>query len=78
MNVDKLRENLRVKDLTNREIEISELVTRGLSNKEISNQLFITERTVKAHLMNIYSKLDLHSRAQLIIFCLPLLGFKNE
>lgn len=78
MNADKLRENLRIKDLTNREIEVSELVVMGLSNKEIGNQLFITERTVKAHLVNIYSKLELRSRAQLIVFCLPLLGFKNE
>ena len=46
------------KDLTNREIEVSHLVTKGLSNKEIANQLFITASTVKLHLTNIYKKLE--------------------
>lgn len=70
-----LRDVLTHKGLTNREIEVADLVTRGLSNKEIANMLFITEKTVKFHLANIYTKMNLKSRAQLIVWCLPHLGF---
>ena len=75
MSDKSLRNILLEKGLTNREIEVSELVSKGLSNKEVGSQLFITERTVKAHLINLYAKLNLHSRAQLIVFCLPHLRF---
>jgi hypothetical protein len=50
-------------------------VTKGLSNKEVANQLFVTEKTVKFHLTNIYKKMNVKSRAQLIVWCLPHLGF---
>ena len=63
------------KGLSNREAEVADLVTRGLSNKEIGNMLFITEKTVKFHLANIYTKMNVKSRAQLIVWCLPHLGF---
>jgi len=64
--------------LSNREAEVATLVTMGLSNKEIGNQLFITEKTVKFHLVNIYAKMRLASRAQLIVWCLPYLGTNTE
>jgi len=51
------------------------LVSKGLSNKEVANQLFVTEKTVKFHLTNIYKKMNVKSRAQLIVWCLPHLGF---
>lgn len=63
------------KGLSNREAEVATLTTMGLSNKEIGNQLFVTEKTVKFHLTNIYKKLNLKSRAQLIVFCLPFTSF---
>src|ERR1700759_5070219 len=63
------------KGLSNREAEVAELVTKGLSNKEVANQLFVTEKTVKFHLTNIYKKMNVKSRAQLIVWCLPHLGF---
>lgn len=59
------------KGLSNREAEVAELVTKGLSNKEVANQLFVTEKTVKFHLTNIYKKMSLKSRAQLIVWCMP-------
>lgn len=76
MKDNKLKIFLSERGMTKREVEVSALITRGLSNKEIANQLFITDRTVKYHITNIYSKLKLKSRAQLIIYCLPQLDFE--
>ena len=74
-----LRDVLIQKGLSNRESEVAELVSKGLSNKEVANQLFVTEKTVKFHLTNIYKKMNVKSRAQLIVWCLPHLGFvENE
>ena len=70
-----LRDILIQKGLSNREAEVAELVSKGLSNKEVANQLFVTEKTVKFHLTNIYKKMSVKSRAQLIVWCLPHLGF---
>ncbi len=70
-----LRDVLIQKGLSNREAEVGELVSKGLSNKEVANQLFVTEKTVKFHLTNIYKKMNVKSRAQLIVWCLPHLGF---
>ena len=50
-------------DLTDRELEVLNAVARGDRSKEIAYALGITERTVKAHLSNIYSKLGVDSRA---------------
>lgn len=73
-----LRDVLIQKGLSNREAEVAELVTKGLSNKEVANQLFVTEKTVKFHLTNIYKKMSVKSRAQLIVWCLPHLGFVEK
>src|SRR5476651_2565606 len=73
-----LRDALIQKGLSNREAEVAELVTKGLSNKEVANQLFVTEKTVKFHLTNIYKKMNVKSRAQLIVWCLPHLGFVEK
>lgn len=50
-------------DLTGRELEVLDAVAQGERSKEIAYRLGITERTVKAHLSNIYSKLGVDSRA---------------
>lgn len=74
-----LRDVLIQRGLSNREAEVAELVSKGLSNKEVANQLFVTEKTVKFHLTNIYKKMNVKSRAQLIVWCLPHMGFiENE
>jgi DNA-binding NarL/FixJ family response regulator len=51
--------------LTNREIEIVRLVATGLRNKQIADQLSITEGTVKIHLHTIFEKLGVSSRVEL-------------
>jgi len=61
-------QNLRLDRLTPREREIASLVGRGATNREIANQLSVTERTVKAHLTAIFHKLGLPSRIQLALF----------
>jgi DNA-binding NarL/FixJ family response regulator len=53
--------------LTKRENEVAELAVTGLTNKEIASHMSITERTVKAHLSNIYEKLDVHDKFALAI-----------
>ena len=53
--------------LTAREMEILKLASRGLSNKEMSEKLFISLRTVKAHMTNIFNKLGCSSRTDAII-----------
>ena len=58
----------RVHDLTNREIEIVELVGRGMNNKEIAKELTIGEATVRHHLSSVYSKLGVEDRLNLAIF----------
>ena len=60
--------NSPVNSLTLREHEIAHLIRCGASNKEIADQLNITERTVKAHLTAIFQKLRLSNRLQLAIF----------
>jgi predicted ArsR family transcriptional regulator len=42
-------------------------LTHGLSNKEIANKLFVTEKTVKFHLTNIYRKSQVKSRTQFVV-----------
>lgn len=54
--------------LTPREIEIVGMVARGLRNKELAERLTITEGTVKIHLHNIYRKLKLENRVELILY----------
>ena len=49
--------------LTGREVEVLRLVASGMTNREISNKLFISEKTVARHISNIFTKLDLSSRA---------------
>lgn len=53
--------------LTAREREIANLVGNGLANKAIATRLGITERTVKAHLGAVFSKLEVHDRLQLAL-----------
>ena len=55
------------KVLSDREIEISGLVSNGFSNEQIGKKLNISEATVKTHIRNIYSKTGIHDRANLAI-----------
>ena len=53
--------------LTTREDEILRLVNKGLANRTIAKQLGITERTVKAHVSKLFSKMGVHGRVELIL-----------
>ena len=51
-----------IKTLTKREMEILRLVAEGLTNEEIGKKIFISEKTVKTHLTNIFDKLKVNNR----------------
>ncbi|OLC53568.1 MAG: hypothetical protein AUH85_13920 [Chloroflexi bacterium 13_1_40CM_4_68_4] len=55
-------------DLTPREREVLKLIASGRANKEIGNELGISERTVKTHISNIFSKLQLTDRTQAALY----------
>ncbi|HLK94776.1 MAG TPA: response regulator transcription factor [Nocardioidaceae bacterium] len=54
--------------LTDRELQVLRLVARGLSNKDVAKDLFISENTVKNHVRNILEKLQLHSRMEAVVY----------
>ncbi len=54
-----------VGSLTQREEDVCKLVVQGCSNKKISSELLITERTVETHRANIFRKLNVHNAAEL-------------
>ena len=54
--------------LTDRELEVLNLVAQGLNNRDIAKRLFISENTVKNHVRNILEKLQLHSRMEAVMY----------
>ncbi len=54
--------------LTDREMEVLKLVAKGLNNRDIAKELFISENTVKNHIRNILEKLQLHSRMEAVVY----------
>jgi len=56
--------------LTTREIEVLRLVARGMSNREIAEELYISENTVKNHVRNILEKLHLHNRMEAVMYAM--------
>ena len=59
-------------NFSEKEIKIIEFIANGLTNKEISEEIFLSEGTVKNNITNILSKLELRDRTQIAIF-----AFKN-
>jgi ATP/maltotriose-dependent transcriptional regulator MalT len=53
--------------LSERELEVLRLIAAGLSNRRISEELYISLSTAKTHLRNIYGKLNVHSRTKAIV-----------
>ncbi|WP_041933366.1 response regulator [Gloeothece verrucosa] len=66
----KLAERLGSSPLSNRELEVLRLIAKGKSNSEISQDLSIAESTVRFHLKNIFSKLDVGDRTQALVTAL--------
>jgi two-component system NarL family response regulator len=64
---DELRDNGTPR-LTERELEVLKLVARGLNNRDIAHELYISENTVKNHVRNILEKLQLHSRMEAVVY----------
>lgn len=58
----------KIKTLTKREYEVLLLIAEGLNNRQIAEKLFISEKTVKNHVSNIFKKLELNDRVQAAIF----------
>ncbi len=56
-----------VEDLSARELEVLRLLAQGLSNRAIGEALFISDRTVQAHLTNIYAKLGVTTRLDAVL-----------
>ncbi len=63
----------KINSLTKREYEVLILIAEGLNNKDIADRLYISEKTVKNHVSNIFKKLDLNDRVQAAIF-----AYKNN
>lgn len=59
--------------LTDREKQVVELICKGMKNKGIADELFITETTVRHHLTSVFNKLEISSRLELVIY-----AFKNN
>ena len=55
------------KGITQKEYEIITLVAEGMNNKEIANELFLSEGTVRNYLSNILEKLQMRDRTQLVV-----------
>ena len=62
------RQSVPVPRLTDRELDVLRLVAQGITNREIAEQLFIAENTVKNHVRNILEKLHLHSRMEAVLY----------
>ena len=61
-----------MENFTDREKEVLFLLMKGLNNKEISKELFISNHTTKAHVAAIYKKLGVSNRVQAAIKCILL------
>lgn len=70
---NKSEDEIKIEALTKREYEVLTLIAEGLNNKEIAARLFISEKTVKNHVSNIFRKIDVSDRIQAAIF-----SFKNN
>jgi HD-GYP domain-containing protein (c-di-GMP phosphodiesterase class II)/DNA-binding CsgD family transcriptional regulator len=59
--------------LTDREVDVLKAITRGLANKQIAQELFVSQATVKTHVINVYGKIGVNTRAGATLF-----AFEND
>ena len=60
--------------LTPRQLEVANLMLRGLENKEIEQELYITANTTKSHIRQVYRRLEVHNRQELLLLALKKQG----
>lgn len=72
-NKESNKDVLKINSLTKREYEVLTLIAEGLSNKDIADKLYISEKTVKNHVSSIFKKIEVNDRIQAAIF-----AFKNN
>ncbi len=68
--IEKNEDEVKIDDLTKRELEVLKLLAVGMYNKEIAEKLNISERTVKNHVSNIFKKLEVTDRTQAAVFAI--------
>ena len=64
--------------LSERELEVLKIAAKGMSNRDIAGELFISERTVQAHMRSIFNKLGVGSRSEAILYGLKRGWFSIE
>ena len=64
---DESKENKQIDALSERELEVLKLLARGLSNKDIADELYVSTRTIQGHLGHIFDKLQVGSRTEAVI-----------
>ena len=67
-----------VMPLSERELEVLKIAAKGMSNRDIAGELFISERTVQAHMRSIFNKLGVGSRSEAILYGLKRGWFSIE
>ena len=72
--VKQMKNYLQERGLSKRESEVVILVVQGLTNKQVADQLCVAEKTVKFHLTNVYKRMKISRRSQ-IIWTLPMAQF---
>lgn len=70
INQQKHRKPELYNNLSKREMEVLKILAQGLSNQEIADQLFISLKTVKTHVSNIFNKLEVNDRTQATIYAI--------
>jgi DNA-binding NarL/FixJ family response regulator len=73
MTYQSVKRQFEENNLTQREIEVLMLIADGKNNREIADELYISEKTVKNHVSNIFKKIDVSDRTQAAIYV-----FKNH
>lgn len=73
-----LKEFLEKYNLSNAEIKVALKAAYGLPTSKISFDLFVSEKTVKYHLTNIYKKINVKSRHQMMNLCATYCDFENK
>ena len=67
-----------VEGLSKREMEVLKSIAKGMSNKDVGKALFISERTVQAHMRSIFNKLGVGSRSEAVLYGLKRGWFTLE